>query len=146
MREIKFRGVSVRDGDWYYGDLVQSNNKYYIYCSKKPDFDYYDYRETGHLMEEVITETVGQFTGLEDVNGTKIYEGDILDCSNAWWSAAGPAGHDSPIIVVKWQDDLTGYNPFANYDCDCGVYISSDECKVIGNIYENEELLSKGGK
>jgi len=143
MRKIKFRGISVENEKWIYGDLVQVANKKYIYfCSNEN----YDYKDTGHLMEEVIIETVGQFTGLKDVNGRDIYEGDILDCSNAWWSAAGPAGHDSPIIVVEWQDDLTGYNPFANYDCDCGVYISSDECKVIGNIHENEELLSKGGE
>lgn len=53
----------------------------------------------------------------------------------------GPAGHDSPIINVEWIDELTGFDPFANYDCDCGVYIDASECEVIGNIFDNPELL-----
>lgn len=61
--------------------------------------------------------------------------------SEEWWDACGPAGHDSPIINVEWIDELTGFDPFANYDCDCGVYIDASECEVIGNIFDNPELL-----
>jgi uncharacterized phage protein (TIGR01671 family) len=89
----------------------------------------------------VYTDTVGQFTGLTDKNGKKIFEGDIVDAKEEWWFASGPAGHDTPILVVEWDDEFCGFAPFADYDCDCGVYINASGCEVIGNIYDNPELL-----
>ena len=82
-----------------------------------------------------------QFTGLHDKNGKEIWEGDIINLGDNWWEAAGPAGYDSPIQVVQWNEEHCGFDPFANYDCDCGVYYSSEMCEVIGNVFQNPELL-----
>lgn len=90
---------------------------------------------------EIDPETLCQYIGLKDKNGRRIWENDIVDASEEWWDACGPAGHDSPIINVEWIDELTGFDPFANYDCDCGAYIDASECEVIGNIFDNPELL-----
>ena len=131
MREILFRGKRICNGKMMFGSLFCCNDgDCYIVAD---DFHRSHYR--------VEPETVGQFTGLTDKNGTKIFEGDIVDASGEWWNAAGPAGHDSPIIAVEWDDELCGFAPFAVYDCDCGVYISSRGVEVIGNIYDNPELL-----
>ena len=56
--------------------------------------------------------------------------------SEEWWNSYGPAGHDSPIAPVVWNEGISGFYPFANYDCDCGVYIDAGGCKITGNIYD----------
>lgn len=69
---------------------------------------------------EVIPETVEQFTGLTDKNGKKIFEGDII-------------AYGDDRYLVNFGD---GY--FSPFD-----FICEDECKVIGNIYDNPELLGE---
>lgn len=129
MREILFRGKRADNGEWVYGDVWHNydNEPRCIkdYCGGNP----------------VDPATVGQYTGKKDKNGKMIFEGDIVDAAAAWWDAAGPAGHESPIITVEWNDLNCGVDPFADYDCDCGVFIMGEECEVIGNIHDNPELL-----
>ena len=136
MREIIFRGKRVDTGEWIEGLLWKKKyNHNKIFISYFPD-------EDDHEDAVVVTpETVGQYTGLKDKNGVKIFEGDIVDASDGWWYASGPAGHDSPIIKVEYNESVCGFAPFAIYDCDCGVYIYPDECTVIGNIHDNPELI-----
>ena len=135
MRDILFRGKNTKRSEFVEGSLLVFPNtgrtKILRWNQADLDFD----------QIEVIPETVGQYTGLTDKNGKKIFEGDIVDASNEWWDARDPAGHDSPKIEVKWDDAFCGFDPFANYDCDCGVYINASGCEVIGNIYDNPELL-----
>lgn len=139
MREILFRGKRLDNGEWVEGTIID----YY------PNMAYMKTKVVNVLGREmldyveVIPETVGQFTGLIDKSGKKIFEGDIVDASSEWWDACGPAGHDSPILPVEWDDYFCGFTPFANYDCDCGVYIEASNCTVIGNIHNNAELLEE---
>ena len=104
--------------------------------------NYWIVEENGNMVL-VDKDTICQYTRLKDKNGNKIWENDIVDASLGWWDASGPAGHDSPIIKVEWYDGYCGFTPFADYDCDCGVYIESNDVKVIGNIFDNPELLEK---
>lgn len=133
MREILFRGKRTYNGHWIEGELHQ-----YSYGGSK-------IKSPGvmHLELDVLPDTVGQYTGKIDRNGRKIFEGDIIDATDEWWNSYGPAGHASPIIEVKWDDFHCGFDPFADYDCDCGVYISASNCEVVGNRWDNPELLEE---
>ena len=147
MRDILFRGKRIDDGTWAYGYYGVFKGRHDIYVpfseEEEKENESHIFSVIGGLWHNVNPETVGQFTGLTDKNGAKIFEGDIIDASAEWWSAAGPAGHDSPIMLVEWNDYICGFDPFANYDCDCGVYINANNCTVIGNIHDNPELLEE---
>ena len=163
MREILFKGKRLDNDEWIEGGIYQEpvddikNGQVYIIGGSLNDVG---------CAYPVDHSTVRQYTGLKDDtrweelttdeqkewlakhtadewNGRPIFEGDIVDASKSWWDAAGPAGHDSPIIKVEWDDYVCGFAPFAQYDCDCGVYINGYECRVIGNVYDNPELLEK---
>lgn len=133
VREILFRGKRADNGKWVYGNLLQYLNGQSAILV-----------EIGGLrVFSVISFTVGQYTGLLDKYGTKIFEGDIIDMTGEDWDAAGPAGHVSPICAVEFDKFTGGFTPFADYDCDCGVYINAGGCKVVGNRWDNPELLEE---
>ena len=128
MREIKFRGKRVDNGEWVYGDLIHNAfDGYRIFpVGIKPD---------GSYPVEVITETVGQFTGANDNNYEDIYGGTILQFS-------GAPGMDDGIAAVVWNKTVCAWyieNDDANiYDY---LYNVTGYCVVLGNIHENPELL-----
>ena len=149
MREILFRGKDLKTGRWVYG--------YFVYCASM-----YDNFETDRVAEiipvdtdriyrgeynchevyEVDIDTVGQFTGLVDKNGTKIFEGDLVKLNND---------------VKKIFNAEDGYVWF-NHGC---FFVHNDRCsmldslhtladlnyifrgEVVGNIYDNPELMEK---
>lgn len=135
MRTINFRGKTHGNGKWYYGSLVYSNEiNAAIYFQigrglvKRMDWVY------------VNPETVGQFTGLYDCDGKEIFEGDILRI------------YDFANVVCEFRHGAFGYiycdefHPFAgNTNYTFNPKNTDKEFEVIGNIYDNPDLL-KGGK
>jgi ferredoxin-fold anticodon binding domain-containing protein len=117
MREIKFRGQSTGDiGTWIYGyyHFDKSNTCHYI-C----DID-------SLVRYEVKPGTVGQFTGLQDKNGTDIYEGDIIDYGN---------GRN---ITITYEVNGFGFK-FKHGHERC--FLDMTKFEVIGNIHEHPQLL-----
>lgn len=131
MRNIKFRGkTGTTEGKkWVYGYL------YKIKSFFSEDYQYFIKNE--HLQEtSVDEETIGQYTGLKDKNGKEIYEGDIVQS-------------DIDRAYVKWNDKYGYFQliPIGDYYFDSDVIgqaLEYADLEVIGNIYDNPELLEEG--
>lgn len=129
MREILFRGKRKDNKEWVQGDLL--HNGY--------DYETAIWEQETKLVTEVIPESVGQYTGLTDKNGTKIFEGDIVNVNTNKDTLCHR--YEGRNLVIRFDE----YHRFVasgklEYPL-CNHY----EWEVIGNIHDNPELL-KGGE
>lgn len=119
MKEYLFRGKSIDNGEWVYGNLIYVDglDKYFIR-------EKYEYEYDWDSLCEVIPETVGQYIGRDDTDRCKVFEGDILE--NQIKHINQRLGQLLVITDIR--------------DCkNAGMYINN--YKVIGNIHDNPELL-----
>lgn len=122
MREILFRGKSVTDGRWVFGNL--SNYGDYRAITTTRGFSIID-------SCEVIPETVGQYTGLKDLHGTRIFEGDVVKSIAAWYVVEFENGGYGLRLFGKGKlIPIMGHGNF-----------NENEVEVIGTVYDNQELL-----
>lgn len=126
MREIEFRGKDIETGKWAFGDLHTLCDKPHIH-TEKSKFPYAGKRSF------VIPETIGQFTGLLDKNGKKIYEGDILEVNYAYEESYLEVRFVRGVFAFLWNGDLDDEFP-----CNAPTH---EWARVVGNIYDNPELL-----
>lgn len=122
-REILFRGKNIDNGEWVYGDCVT------IFDTKRVRGI-----ETTKGVFEIYPETLGQYTGVDDCTGRKIFEGDLVK------------GFDS--YTGEMYQDVTGLVKFYKgsfgaewNNCFESFSITDDEIIVIGNIHDNPELM-----
>ena len=122
MRNYLFRGkrknnIPEKDGTWVYGLLS---------CLVDDTYSIGKYQSDLNLVDP---KTIGQFTGLLDKNGKKIFDDDIIKFRGK-------------IYLVSWHDKFACFAIFIPNDLDSGLKIyDAKECEIIGNIHDNPELL-----
>lgn len=147
MREIKFRGKDIKTNEWVYGG-------YYKHLKRTPSpiGDNIKDKDYQHLIinsgfsdwnmpkplncYEVDENTVGQYTGLKDKNGKKIYEGDVIEIEYS--------DNSKHLCEVKWDNEgkcfiFDHIKKEDDFDVFYGWF--EDQLEVIGNIYDNPELI-----
>lgn len=146
MRKISFRGKCYDDGEWIFGSLLDND----IIVTKGAVEVDEDYVNIVDEWSSVLPETIGQYTGLKDKNGKRIFEGDIIV------SEEYPFSHDGDIhyvgtvewIYSSWQyimhcvsNSIRGISNGINDFLDNGD--ETTRFQVIGNIHDDIELLSR---
>lgn len=116
-----YRAKRKSDKKWIYGNLIHTDDGVYIIQNYVPQ----------HLIGnyEVDPSTICQCTGLKDKNGKMIWENDILNSGN---------------LVVTWREELASYCLTKKgwmYQHFFGEAVDACDCEVIGNIFDNPELL-----
>lgn len=152
MREILFRGKRIDNGEWVEGALIVADDIFAYIC---PDMTDVSYGDNGNRMRigcwyQVDPATVGQYTGLTDKNGQRIFEGGIVKTqpfSDRPYSKRakfkqhiGVVEHKIlPKYVSEWSVKIDDYDGFG-----CCSWSAFYDCEVIGNIHDNPELLEGG--
>lgn len=143
MREILFRGKRIDNGEWVYGYLVhrskhwrEPDDRYFIIFDGEFQYDVYD-------GEEVDPDTVGQYTGLTDRKGHRIFEGDIVNHVGAHFPirclvkyGAGEFSHGYHKYMGWVMEDIED-EEWDKFNCN-----DVDGFEIIGNMFDNPELLN----
>jgi hypothetical protein len=132
MREILFRGKTYGCCDWKYGSYVKQYGADMIYLPDGVD------REYGLDCYHIIPETLGQYTGLTDKNGTKIFEGDIVKVEYT-----GVNKGVNGIAEVVFKDCQFALVWGWHKETVCLTHFCHVTFEVIGNIHDDPELLEK---
>lgn len=147
-RQIKFRGKRKDTGEWVYGDLLHIDGGCLIYFGSQTEAETPYIEKSSPIAVELFKteiavvepDSVGQFTGLCDKNGTPIYEGDII-------RYIGNYDGDEFFRVVKY--DVASFEPlyssFIMTAYDEESWILEVIPRIIGNIHDNPDLM-KGGE
>lgn len=130
MREILFRGKRVDNGNWVEGYL-------YVYWNfERKIFQIFVDRTNGIPDSfEVNLDTIGQYTSLKDKNGKRVFEGDVV---------RAVYNREENIYVVVWDEeelDFKATNGKENYGRNFQYMPCCEEVEIIGNVYDNPELL-----
>ena len=132
MREILFRGKRTDNGEWVFGMAWIFREKTMI-CPWRKGMCKYD---TGYFPVQIISKTFGQFAGLTDKNGKRIFEGDIV---------TGLFSFGMPFnAVVTFQDGAFGLEWYRGNAKTFNAFTSicNVEYEVIGNIHDDPDLLN----
>ena len=130
MRTIKFR-ARRKNGKWVVGNFINHFSTYFKTEERhsiflpKPEND-----NGGYWVEDIDPETVGQFTSLHDCDGKEIFEGDILDFNGLTVEVRFVRGVFAFLANGNIDEELCG-------DCRTDLF-----AKVIGNVYENPDILN----
>ena len=129
-RKILFRGKRLDNGEWIVGDLNQIRDREIIYTWKRGC----------RQAHEVDPATTGQYTGLKDKKRRKIFEGDIV---RTYYAGSERFGCPAQVVFHSGRFCVTFHNEYYWQDLEDGVKSFSKDKMVVGNIYDDPELLEE---
>ena len=144
MREILFKAKRIDNGEWVEGYLFETNDNSYIAYNGQFDDDLF--LSPQNIFIPIDKSTICQYTGLTDKNGNKIWENDVVKYH---------FGDDvAPIRFGKYMSCFDSTKTahigfYVDWDCkkalrkDLGYWVNMIDCNVIGNIFDNAELIEK---
>ena len=138
MRDIIFRGKRTDNGEWVYGAPTKDSHGETVMVESVYECEEYNCRCANCLY--VDENTVGQYTGLTNKNGTKIFEGDVVKRFLLGKMYIFQIGYDNGLASFIGQAGIK----FTTFDYDSAEFASA-EFEVVGNIYDNPELLGGNG-
>ena len=140
MREILFRGKRCDNGEWVQGYYIRAEHHWHNHGIHKDWITLGASANGGwfalHNKYAVKSETIGQFTGLTDNNGKKIFEGDIIE-----WFAQGESERPDFGYIEYDEQSFAWRVCWQKYDPDFMEGMQQEYISVIGNIHDNPELL-----
>lgn len=139
-REILFRAKRIDNGKWVQGDLVHEpyGTVVQYYDDEIEDEGNRAKRGKKRIKATVDSATICQYTGLTDEAGEKIYEGDIVSYNDGYFSESGYVESDC-VGKVVWDNDEVCYHVTGRLSVES--YEVLGDCCVVGNIYDNPELM-----
>lgn len=144
MRDILFRGKRIDNDEWVYGSFcMDALEQFNGLCGVDGFIRLYDKAKGKMQTHEVERETVGQYTGLTDKNGKRIFEGDIVQYHERQFD-----GKDVPVRDAVVYEE----GGFAVRACFLSNWlwnpingnVQLGDVEIIGNIHDNPELLKEG--
>ena len=144
MREILFRAKRIDNGEWVSGYYVYdyAHNAHFIFSNqlvcpncindRRIDYSVCDY--------EIDPDTLCQYTGKSDEDGEKIFEGDIVGFIDLYSTESGYS-ESSCLGEVIWSKEECCFHVTNRLSAESWEVL--DECKVVGNVFDNKELLDE---
>ena len=145
MREILFRGKRCDNSEWVQGYYIRADHHWHNHGIHKDWITLGASANGGwfalHNKYAVKAETIGQFTGLTDKNGKKIFEGDIIE-----WFAQGESERPDFGYIEYDEQSFAWRVCWQKYDPDFMEGMQQEYISVIGNIHDNPDLLNGGAE
>lgn len=146
MREILFRGQRCDNGEWVYGNLITDGEDVFVLVKE----DLLKGLDVGGWIDgvqtyEAVPETVGQYTGMTDKNGKKVFEGDIVKGKSEYFgngslNQKAVVLYDRGQFLLSFGETLEECKQLNDFEV---VGVWSGDVEVIGNIHDNSELLTE---